>query len=224
MNTIWYAKIHFVMDFQNFISSIHKIESEPLLAEKAHVLMVPPERRDLLQNLNIEDYNPRNAAVLMLLYPKNTKMHLVLIERNAYNGIHSSQISFPGGKVELQDQSMFHTALRETDEEIGVSAHKINLIKAFSQVYIPPSNFMVFPFLGYSTEELQFAPDVKEVATILEIPIADFLEESTVVIKQMTTSYSANVLVPAYKLQNHYVWGATAMILSELKETLKKVL
>lgn len=212
------------MDFQNFIASIPKIEKELLLAEKAHVVMVPPGRKDLIQNLNIREKNPRNAGVLMLLYPKNNIMHLVLIERNTYNGVHSSQISFPGGKVEYQDQSFANTALRETEEEIGVPIHKINLIRAFSQVYIPPSNFMVFPFLGYATEELQFVPDPKEVAAILEVSIAEFLQESIVVNKQMETSYSTSVLVPAFKIQNHYVWGATAMILSELKETLKKVL
>lgn len=211
------------MDFQDFLTSIPKIEIEPLLAEVAHVMMMPPERHEQIKNLNIEDKNPRKAAVLMLLYPKNQQTHLVLIERNSYLGVHSSQIALPGGKVELDDQSIAYTALRETEEEIGVSIDKINIVKAFTQVYIPPSNFIVFPFLGYSTEELQFEPNPKEVAAIIELSIADFLDETKVVNRQMTTSYSNDILVPAFKIQEYYVWGATAMILSELKEIIKKV-
>jgi len=159
---------------------------------------------------------------MMLFYPKNDMTHLILILRNSYKGVHSSQIAFPGGKVELEDKSIQHAALRETEEEIGVSVNKINIIKPFSQVYIPPSNFMVFPFLGYSTEELVFRPDPKEVAGLLELSLVDFLDENAVVYKNMKTSYSENSKVPAFKIQDHYVWGATAMMLSELKETLKK--
>lgn len=212
------------MDFQDFLTSIPKIEKEPLLADLAHQIMVPPERAALMRNLNVEEENPRKAAVMMLFYPKNEKTHLVLIIRNSYFGVHSSQIAFPGGKVEQNDGSIEYTALRETEEEIGVSIEKITVIKAFTEVYIPPSNFMVFPFLGYCKEELVFKPDPKEVAGILELSLADFLDENAVVNKTMSTSYSANILVPAFKIQEHYVWGATAMMMSELKEILKKVI
>lgn len=211
------------MDFQYFLSRIPKIEIEPLLADLAHQIMVPPEREELMRNLNIEDKNPRKAAVMMLFYPKNQKTHLVLIIRNSYFGVHSSQIAFPGGKVEQDDATIACTALRETEEEIGILMNKINIIKPFTQVYIPPSNFMVFPFLGYSEEELQFKLDAREVAGIIELPIHDLLNENTVLNQIRSTSYSAAIQVPAFKIQEHYVWGATAMILSELKEMLKKV-
>ena len=212
------------MDFQDFLTSIPKIEKEPLLADLAHQIMVPPERAALMRNLNVEEENPRKAAVMMLFYPKNEKTHLVLIIRNSYFGVHSSQIAFPGGKVEHNDESIEYTALRETEEEIGIPIDKITVIKAFTEVYIPPSNFMVFPFLGYCKEELVFKPDPKEVAGILELSLADFLDENAIVNKTMSTSYSANILVPAFKIQEHYVWGATAMMMSELKEILKKVI
>lgn len=212
------------MDFQDFLSSIPKILSDPLLADLAHQIMVPPERAALMRNLNVEEENPRKAAVMMLFYPKNEKTHLVLIIRNSYFGVHSSQIAFPGGKVEHNDESIEYTALRETEEEIGIPIDKITVIKAFTEVYIPPSNFMVFPFLGYCKEELVFKPDPKEVAGILELSLADFLDENAIVNKTMSTSYSTNILVPAFKIQEHYVWGATAMMMSELKEILKKVI
>ena len=212
------------MDFQVYLTSILKIEREPLLADLAHQIMVPPERIELLKKVNIQENNPKKAAVLILLYPKNNRTHLVLIERNSYLGVHSSQIAFPGGKVEVNDPSVAFTALRETQEEIGVEMNKVSIIKAFTEVYIPPSNFMVFPFLGYVNEELQFNPEPREVASVIELSIENFLDERLVVTKEMNTSYSNSIRVPAFKIKEYYVWGATAMILSEVKEVLKKII
>jgi 8-oxo-dGTP pyrophosphatase MutT (NUDIX family) len=212
------------MNFQDFLSHIPKIETEMLPAEAAHHLMMPPERADIMKNLDLSTVHPKKAAVMMLLYPRNEKTNLVLILRNKYPGVHSSQIAFPGGKIETSDESFLHAALRETDEEIGIHPNQIKVVRAFSEVYIPPSNFMVFPFLGYSTEELVFNPDPNEVAGIIEFPLETFLDESTVVMQKMATSYSHSIDVPSFKIAEHYVWGATAMMLSELKETLKKVL
>lgn len=212
------------MDFQDFLRCIPKLEREILMGEAAHVLMTPPERADIMKTLDIMKVNPRKAAVMMLFYPRNEKTNIILILRNAYKGVHSSQIAFPGGKVEDFDASLMHTALRETHEEIGVSPEKITVIRPFSEVYIPPSNFMVSPFLGYSNETLIFKLDPNEVAGVIEFPIEDFLDDSIVVNQKMDTSYSQSIDVPSFKIKEHYVWGATAMMLSELKETLKKVL
>lgn len=212
------------MDFQNFMQCIPRIENEVLLGEVAHAKMAPPERAALIENIDLVAKNPRKAAVMMLFYPKKSQTHLVLIQRNSYSGVHSSQIAFPGGKVEQYDQSLSHTALRETQEEIGISPEQIEVVRAFSEVYIPPSNFMVYPFFGYSCNELSFSPDPEEVAGIIEFPLAHFLDDSNIVTKKMATSYSESIAVPAFKIQQHYVWGATAMMLSELKEILKRAL
>ncbi len=212
------------MDFQDFITHIPKIEQETLLGDLAHEMMSPPERAELVKVMNFEAINPKKAAVMMLFYPKNKKTHLVLIKRNSYKGVHSAQIAFPGGKVELYDLNFQETALRETEEEVGVLRHKIKVIRPFTEIYIPPSNFMVYPFLGFSEDELVFLPDPEEVAGIIELPLKDFLNEDFVVNHKMSTSYSVDIEVPAFQIQNHVVWGATAMMLSELKETLKKVL
>ncbi|WP_317163835.1 NUDIX hydrolase [Flavobacterium phycosphaerae] len=119
---------------------------------------------------------------------------------------------------------MSNTALRETHEEIGVHPEHINLIRPFTQVYIPPSNFMVYPYLGYSISEPSFTLQEAEVAGLVELPLVHFLDESIVQNKIMKTSYAGDFEVPGFKVEEHFVWGATAMMLSELKETLKMVL
>ena len=211
------------MDFTEFLKYVPKIEKEKLLAQEAHLKMSPLER---VLAVDEEDYffkNPRKAAVMMLIYPKDTKAHLVLIVRNSYPGVHSSQIAFPGGKVELEDESLAHTALRETHEEIGIHPENIKVIKTFTEIYIPPSNFLVAPFLGISHSELTFTEQIEEVAGIIEVPLLDFLNEKNIVTKKMDTSYGTDINVPTFKINEHYVWGATAMMMSELKEVLKKV-
>ncbi len=212
------------MDFDTFISYVPKIAQENLLGQIAHEKMAPLERVALMKEIDLDKINPRKAAVMMLFYPKNTETHLVLILRNKYPGVHSSQIAFPGGKVELYDASLEITALRETEEEIGVITSKINVIKAFTEVYIPPSNFIVYPFLGFSEEELVFKPDPSEVAGIVELSISNLLDDNNFVTQRMATSYTQDIDVPAFKVDDHIIWGATAMILNELKEVLKKVL
>ena len=212
------------MLFTDFIKYIPKIEKKKLLASDAHAKMAPLERITFLNEMNYADKNPREAAVLMLFYPKNKQTHLALIVRNSYPGVHSSQIGFPGGKVEIEDVDLAATALRETHEEVGIPSHKIEVIRPFSKIYIPPSNFLVSPFLGISHEELVFIPDNNEVKQVLEFPLATFLDEKTITRVKMTTSYATDIDVPAFMVEKYVVWGATAMMMSELKEAIKDVL
>ena len=212
------------MDFNHFLTHSPKIQNVGLPASIAHAKMAPTNRMELLRKLNTESINPKKAAVMMLFYPKNSQTHLVLILRNSYKGIHSSQMAFPGGKPEMCDIDLKDTALRETHEEIGILPNKIEVIRSFTEVYIPPSNYMVYPFLGISKEELQFVKQEDEVAGIVELALVDFLDEAIIQNKVMRTSYAGDFEVPGFLVNNHFVWGATAMILSELKETLKMVL
>ncbi|MGN7809383.1 NUDIX hydrolase [Flavobacterium sp. 22076] len=209
------------MDFQQFLQYVPNLIPVELPAETAHAKMAPLERIQALKNLDINAKNPRIAAVMMLFYPKNEKTHLILIVRNAYNGVHSSQIAFPGGKYELTDRDYQETALRETSEEIGVLPEKIEIIKHFTPMYIPPSNFLVHPYLGIAKEELSFYPDAREVASIIELPLSVFLDDEIMIETTLSTSYGNDILVPAFYIENHIVWGATAMILSELRDVLK---
>lgn len=212
------------MHFDEFLKYTPKILNVELPAMRAHAKMAPSNRLELLKSVDFNTIDARRAAVMMLFYPKNQQTHLALILRNSYNGVHSSQIAFPGGKVEEDDIDLSDTALRETHEEIGVHRNLINVVRSFTEVYIPPSNFMVYPFLGYSTHDLQFTLQEDEVAGLVELPLADFLDDRIVVNRTMKTSYADAFEVPGFEVNDHFVWGATAMILSELKETLKLVL
>ena len=212
------------MDFQDFLKYVPKLIEVTLPASEAHYKMAPLERIESMKNLKISSINPKSAAVMMLFYPKKGITHLVLIVRNSYEGVHSAQIAFPGGKYEPKDESFQNTALRETQEEIGIPPDSIEIIMAFTNLYIQPSNFLVYPFLGICREEIIFIPDNKEVATVIELPLSDFLNDDLIVSVKLSTSYAKDIDIPAFKIKEHIVWGATAMMLSELKEVLKKVL
>jgi 8-oxo-dGTP pyrophosphatase MutT (NUDIX family) len=145
-------------------------------------------------------------------------MQMVFMLRKTYEGVHSNQISFPGGKVELEDDNLKTTALRETYEEIGVSSSDIYVLKEMTEVYIPPSNFLVKPFLGISKFRPNFVLEEKEVERLIEIPLKSILSNEALTTKEITNSYAKGMNVPAFEFNNEVVWGATAMMLSEIKD------
>ena len=208
------------MDFELFLKNIPKIQNTPLPASESHLKMAPMERIIMLKLWDYSQLNPKKAAVMALFYPKNNQTHLVLIQRTAH-GIHSSQIALPGGKQEEQDPNLAYTAVRETQEEIGIEAQKINMITPLSAIYVPPSNFLVHPYIGHLEQTPEFTLQADEVAQIIEVPLADFLSAPTT-LHNIKASYSEFTSVPAYTFHGNIVWGATAMILSELKDVLSE--
>ena len=211
------------MDYEAFLSSIPKIKKMPLPAEASQFKMSPPFRLELLKKQKEAMKHAKQSAVLALFYPDEqglTKFALIL--RKAYNGVHSAQISFPGGKVEDGDYDLKSTALRETHEEIGVGPEAVKIIKALTQVYIPPSNYKVQPYIGVSKATPTFKLEEKEVDDLLEVSLLDLFDESNIVNKTVSTSYKIDISVPAYIFNGHIVWGATAMMLSEVKDLLKE--
>ena len=166
--------------------------------------------------------NPRKAAVLALFYPnKKGQTTFLLIERASYKGTHSAQISFPGGKIDSSDTNLQETALRETFEEVGVVPRSIEIIRELTDVYIPPSNFLATPFIAFLEKKPEFIINY-EVKNTIEVLLEDLLNESSLTTVNLTTSYMENTNVPCFKLNGYVVWGATAMILSEIKELLKR--
>ncbi len=162
---------------------------------------------------------------MALFYPNAKNLtHLLLILRKTYKGVHSNQIALPGGKVETSDVDLLATALRETHEEVGVRPEHISVIRSLSEVYIPPSNFEVYPYVGLYKEPLPFILQESEVASLLEVSLIDFLDDANIFEQNLSTSYAENIDIPAFKLNGYTVWGATAMMLNEIKEMLKQVL
>jgi 8-oxo-dGTP pyrophosphatase MutT (NUDIX family) len=187
--------------------------------------MVPPFRQELVRQQKEAMKNAKKAGVMALFYPDfNEKTKLVLILRKTYKGVHSAQVAFPGGKLENQDKNLEATAVRETFEEIGVPIQEIQVLKQLTEVYIPPSNFFVQPFFGILNATPNFKKQDEEVEAIIEIALSHFLDDEIIINKTVKTSYDVEVEVPAFKLNNHVVWGATAMMLSEIKDLLKQML
>ena len=212
------------MDFDKFLQSLSKIKNIELPAETSHFKMVPPFRQELLKKQKNAIKKAKQAGVLALFYPDfNNTTRFVLILRKTYKGVHSAQVAFPGGKLEKQDTSLEFTALRETYEEVGVPMHTVKIIRELSQVYIPPSNFYVQPFIGITTQTPHFIKQENEVEAVLEITLEQFLNDKTIISRKVSTSYSVDVEVPAFKLNDHIVWGATAMMLSEIKDLIKQL-
>jgi 8-oxo-dGTP pyrophosphatase MutT (NUDIX family) len=156
------------------------------------------------------------ASVLVLLYPVMGRPYLVLMERPDYDGVHSGQVSFPGGRSEKSDPSHWATALREAEEELGIDGTKVRHILSLSPLYIPPSNFFVRPYVGYTPQRPAFVPDGKEVKAIIECPVSLLTEPGTKGTMKINRG-GLHTEVPCYKLYGRQVWGATAIILSELE-------
>tara|TARA_B100000029_G_scaffold291602_1_gene285172 strand:- start:1050 stop:1691 length:642 start_codon:yes stop_codon:yes gene_type:complete len=213
------------MTFDNFIKIIPKIKETEIDSNASHLKMAPSFRRHLLELTKANYFNSKKAGVNVVFHPNNNKVYFTLILRNEYKGVHSNQIGLPGGRFENEDEDIFQTALRETNEEIGIDPKKINLIKKLNNVYVPPSNYDIFPFMVYTTEKVEFIIDKNEVQEIINIEIDQLINCNIVKTKgsQISNRY-INELVPAYKFNEHYVWGATAMILSEVKDIFISVL
>lgn len=194
-----------------------KIEST-LPGQKAHLKMAPAKRHFK----NIDQYT-KDAGVMIILYPKEEEVYTVLIKRPVYNGVHSGQISFPGGKQEETDDNIIETALRETEEEIGISRETHHILGSLTSLYIPVSNTKVQPVISYIEETPIFTPDQKEVEDIIEIKIADLLNPECPVIDQNFYENNRLIRAPYFKFGDKKIWGATAMIISEFIEVLFSV-
>jgi len=162
---------------------------------------------------------------MAVFYPdKSDNTNFILILRKTYQGVHSNQVGFPGGRLEIFDKNLEHTALRETEEEVGIPKEEVEVLKRLTKLYIPPSNFWVYPYVGLIEKTPILVPQKSEVEKILEVNIDEFLDDKSLIKQKLSTSYANDIEVPAFYLNGQVVWGATAMMLSELKELLKEIL
>ncbi len=213
------------MEFTDFLNKALKVTKMELPGEEFHLKMAPIERLIELKKIARDKNTAKRAAVLSLFYPSEKgQTNLILILRKTYKGVHSNQVGFPGGKYEDGDENYKNTALRETEEEVGVPRGTVTILKELTEIYIPPSNFFVQPFFGVTKTTPTFIAQEEEVEALIEVDLDHFMDDSIIITKTLTTSYANDLDVPAYLINNHVVWGATAMMLSEVREMLKQLL
>lgn len=162
----------------------------------------------------------KRAAVLIPIMNNDNQPDLILMQRTEYPGVHSGQISLPGGKREKTDRSFKETALRETHEEIGVPASEVEVAGSLSQLYIPPSNFLVDPFVGTLQKKANFKIEETEVQRVITVNLNVLFHPSSAG-HHYVNSGNYRLKVPAFRVEDHIIWGATAMMLSELRALLE---
>ena len=192
----------------NKIISSDKLLPGPLAQRKMSPLPVNEDRFFFQEQSQI-----RNSAVLIALINATDNVYIPLIQRPVYKGAHSGQISLPGGRKEPEDVDLKATALREAMEEISLDPTKVKILRSMTKLYVPASKHMIFPFLGYIDHEVSLKPDKKEVDEILCWPVNDLFKET-----EWTIFKQYGLKVPYFNYKDKIIWGATAMILSELKE------
>lgn len=208
--------------FRGFVDELERRLALPLPGREAQFRMAPMERR-MMKDFIPPGVNPRIGSVLILFYPYHAGIRTVMMKRPEHDVTHAGQISFPGGKHELSDQDLAHTAVRETEEETGARASDIRILGKLSDLYIPPSNFHVHPFVGISQIQPQFNPDPAEVAALLHVDLEELiLADNVKSMRHFNRSLGKEVDTPYFDIQGETVWGATAMMISELREILRK--
>jgi 8-oxo-dGTP pyrophosphatase MutT (NUDIX family) len=188
----------------------------------AHVLLAPELRINDIKN-GITPDHAVESAVLIILYLFKSRLHTVVILRNEYDGAHSGQISLPGGKAEDSDIDFKHTALREAQEEIGIIPSEMEIIGQLSRFYVRPSNFVVYPYIAFSANRPEFFPDKTEVQRIIEVDIFGDINFNKMVHRTLTFKNNIRINAPGFEVGGEFMWGATAMIFSELIHVMNTV-
>ncbi len=207
------------MLFNEFIVELTNQLREPLPGPEFHQKMISVARMTSKVQPN---ENTRKSAVLILFYPYQDEIFVPLILRPAYDGVHGGQMAFPGGRAEKEDENLIRTALREAQEEVGIKAIDVKVIGQLTEIFIPPSNFFVLPIIGYINYHPIFYPDAREVDIVYEINLNEITDEKNQEIRKVEIRGGLQLETPCFIIQEKVVWGATAMMLAELNEILKK--
>ena len=198
------------------IQQIKQRIKQELPGQVSHLKMAPANRIHELKNQEKKILNAQKSAVMLLLFNEQNKLKVIFIRRSFYVGIHAGQIAFPGGRYEDFDIEIKNTALREIEEEIGLHSENIEVIGRISDIYVPPSNFLISVFVGYLPQKPQYKIDEREVNEIIEIELSEFFKENSIIEKEFVVpSTNSKVLAPYYKVGNIELWGASAMVMCE---------
>lgn len=192
--------------------------NQNLPGEKAHQIMKPNGRSLLIPE---NEKQVKKSAILILIYPDENELKFCLTKRNEQLKHHPGQISFPGGKCESHESEPITTALRETEEEIGIHFSKIEILGELSTLYVPVSKFKIYPFIGWTNQKPNFKINQFEVDEIITLPLKSILDNNYKAIKTVKTSWG-KTKVPCYFIENNLIWGATSMMIAELEVILKQ--
>lgn len=202
-----------MIEFNIFIEKLKTRLGEPLPGNIAHDLMASESRLKL--KMPTPNERTRESAVLILFYPSKNQIFLPLILRPQYDGVHGGQMAFPGGRAEKEDENLIRTALREAQEEIGVRVSDVKVLGELTKLYIPPSNFYVQPVVGCMPHKPDFYPDPREVDKVIEISL-DEIKNPFIIGRKTLFVRGVEIDTPFYNIKETTVWGATAMMISEL--------
>lgn len=207
------------INFKYFTEKLRRQLSEPLPGVEAHERM---NTQSPLRRLVTPNDKTRKSAVLILFYPHQNEVHVPLILRPAYDGVHASQMAFAGGRHEHTDENLTRTALREAQEEIGIKATDVEVIGQLTELFIPPSNFFVLPVVGFIDYRPDFYPDPREVERVFEVPMRTLADENIKGTTTVTTK-GYDFDAPFYGIEGHKIWGATALMIAELLALIDKI-
>jgi 8-oxo-dGTP pyrophosphatase MutT (NUDIX family) len=205
-----------------FTTELQKRLQQPMPGEIAQLKMASRFRKGRILD-EVDTRKARLGSVLISLYEEKGEIHTVLMKRPDYKGVHSGQVSFPGGKFEKQDKSLYETALREANEEVGIIPQEVKIIGTLSELYIPPSNFLVLPVIGQLDKKPILIPDQQEVDEILEVPLRHFFDRQKIKEKEITVAHGYRLRAPYYDIHGFTVWGATAMIIREMVDVMEEI-
>lgn len=221
------------------ITFLHQRLQQPLPGAASHMKMAPAHRMAEFEGIRDKDFNPRLSAVLVVLFHEDENsalnqpassdatetdvpailngLKMVFIRRGEYVGIHSGQMAFPGGRYEESDSDLRETAMREVEEELGIPRDSYEIIGHLSDLYVPPSNFLVRAYVAYTHQRPAYQPDPREVQEVIEVNLSHFLNHENVKVKDFPAHNSVNnTSAPYYDVDGVVIWGATAMMLREL--------
>jgi 8-oxo-dGTP pyrophosphatase MutT (NUDIX family) len=214
-----------MMEHSRFVKLLKEELQHPLPGKQSQLRMSTMARlRELMDVTQPSD--AVTSSVLILIFPsgKDNELCIALILRQEYEGVHSGQIALPGGRFEKEDINGENTALREAREEIGINPQEVTILGKLTDLYIPPSNYLVLPFVGFSAKEPIFKADPVEVDKIIIIHIRDLIDPDKIKKMEFIVGNGLKLKAPSYVINGHTIWGATAMILSEFKEIVLSVL